>query len=540
MRIRGVQFPTEPKVSFYAPEDKSYNFELLKKIRQVLHMIKEIKNNNVEKGNELEKELKEIVGVKNENYYDQLNMGDKIDEMYERVSKIYNGQPLRSKIMEQIELNTEYFKNNLSSITVAEILKIIKSIDNNIGQLLELNDIVDMSKLFDEFRALCISIYYRKKDGNVQNDSVFQELIGDFNTKLALDTYISELKINDKEYKRIRANSDDIEYLENPEIWKIVSDHLGVPILAESEVVTEDNNNILADNHNTSLAIPNNQRRSLVYSILVAIQQNFINVISSLFKNSSEVDKSNTETLEFWKDLDFDRLISLVSDKFKIEFERERLEKEGIPERVQLPDTKIFKPSNEEIIYRLLEEAVNKKNGFEYIDKNGIYKNITKDAFYRCFFTSSGKTIETIIFKYKSCLMFPTLAYIYEIGRLIGTMNGLEKCIEELIKGKKIHFSEIARDDYGNKKPSAYSSIFKYAEKSWERVKDMLKSPAFLDTIGKAKIDREEYYNRILGNKVLNDNNKMGYLKVKSEDMIPVEIHELPENIPIKLDDHEH
>lgn len=136
--------------------------------------------------------------------------------------------------------------------------------------------------------------------------------------------------------------------------------------------------------------------------------------------------------------------------------------------------------------------------------------------------------------------MFPTLAYIYEIGRLIGTMNGLEKCIEELIKGKKIHFSEIARDDYGNKKPSAYSSIFKYAEKSWERVKDMLKSPAFLDTIGKAKIDREEYYNRILGNKVSNDNNKIGYLKVKSEDMIPVETHELPENIPIKLDDREH
>ena len=537
MRINGFQFTTEPKVSFYAPEDKSYNFELLKKIRQVLHMIKEIKNNNVEKGDELEKELKEIVGVKNETYYDQLNMGDKIDEMYERVSIIYNGQPLRSKIIEQIELNTEYFKNNLSSITVAEILKIIESIDNNIGQLLELNDIVDMSKLFDEFRALCISIYYRKKDGNVQNDSVFQELIGDFNTKLALDTYISELNINDKEYKRIRANSDDIEYLENPEIWKIVSDHLGVPILAESEVVTEDNNNILADNNNTSLAIPNNQRRSLVYSILVAIQQNFINVISSLFKNSSEVDKSNTETLEFWKDLDFDRLISLVSDKFKIEFERERLEKEGIPERVQLPDTKIFKPSNEEIIYKLLEEAVNKKNGFEYIDKNGIYKDITKDAFYRCFFTSSGKTIETIIFKYKSCLMFPTLTYIYEIGRLIGTMNGLDKCIEELIKGKKIHFSEIERDDYGNKKPSAYSSIFKYAEKSWERVKDKLKSPAFHDIIGKAEIDRKEHYNRILGK---DSKGLIGSLKVKPENMIHVGTLEPPENIPIKLDDHEH
>jgi len=282
MKIKGFQFPTEPKVSFYAPEDKSYNFELLKKIRQVLQMIKEIKTNNVEKGNELEKELKEIVGVKNENYYDQLNMGDKIDEMYERVSIIYNGQPLRSKIMEQIELNTEYLKNNLSSITVAEILKIIESIDNNIGQLLELNDIVDMSKLFDEFRALCISIYYRKKDGNVQNDSVFQELIGDFNTKLALDTYISELNINDKEYKRIRANSDDIEYLENPEIWKIVSDHLGVPILAESEVLTEDNN-ILADNNNTSLAIPNSQRRSLGEIIYAA----FVKFISLFQEHAS-------------------------------------------------------------------------------------------------------------------------------------------------------------------------------------------------------------------------------------------------------------
>ena len=27
MKIKGFQFPTEPKVSFYAPEDKSYNFD---------------------------------------------------------------------------------------------------------------------------------------------------------------------------------------------------------------------------------------------------------------------------------------------------------------------------------------------------------------------------------------------------------------------------------------------------------------------------------------------------------------------------------
>ena len=575
MKINGFQFPTEPKVSFYAPEDKSYNFELLKKIRQVLQMIKEIKTNNVEKGNELEKELKEIVGEKNTNYYDQLNMGDKIDEMYEKVSKIYNGQPLRSKIMEQIELNTEYFKNNPSSITVAEILKIIKSIDNNIGQLLELNDIVDMSKLFDEFRALCISIYYRKKDGNVQNDSVFQELIGDLNTKLALDTYISELNINDKEYKRIKANSDDLEYLENPEIWKIVSDHLGVPILAESEVVTEDNNNILADNNNTSLAIPNYQRRSLGYSILAAIQQiinRFIGHKSTenvaaieekadiaakpeaiqdqrpFLEQLIDIYKTNG-ALEFLKNLNNKLGEAVFSEDLYEKYEEKliMLENRKIPDGVSK-----FKITNPEDMWAAIFEIVSyedKANPDRIVfkDKNGKASCIMlKDE---PFVQSNGEIRQKVIYtldkqklefelilstKYEGLELQTVKRNIYwdiydvhglhflcEIDKLFGT-HCIDSYIEDLLLqiDKDIdgnYIKDLTRTKYGflptyRRAHAVFLTLLNRIPNIEKRRMDL-------------QIARNDYYKD-----ECNQKKKMSYLKVKPENMIHVGTLEPPEN----------
>lgn len=580
MRIKGIQFPTEPKVSFYAPEDKSYNFELLKKIRQVLQMIKEIKTNNVEKGNELEKELKEIVGVENENYYDQLNMGDKIDEMYERVSIIYNGQPLRSKIMEQIELNTDYLKNNLSSITVAEILKIIESIDNNIGQLLELNDIVDMSKLFDEFRALCISIYYRKKDGNVQNDSVFQELIGDFNTKLALATYISELNINDKEYKRIKANSDDIEYLENPEIWKIVSDHLGVPILAESEVLTEDNNNILADNNNTSLAIPNSQRRSLgeiIYAAFVKFISLFpghkstenVAVIEEKFNSVAkpeaiqdqrpvleqliDIYKTNG-ALEFLENLQ-DKLGEVkFSDDLYEKYEEKliMLENRKIPEGVSK-----FKITSSEDMWAALFEIVSYEDErnpdrIVFEDENGKASCIMLKG--EPFLQSNGEIRQKVIYTldeqklefelilFKKSIDFQKvkqhiywdiydvhgLHFLCEIDKLCGThcidryIDDLLNLIDKDIEGKVV--KDLDRTEHG------FILMYRYAHAVFLTLLDRI--PNIEKKRMDLKIARNAYYKDVCSQK----NMMKESLKVKPENRIPVSSKKPPNGCSIFLE----
>jgi len=494
-------------------------------------------------------------------------MGQILDEMYQRVVEIFNRDILISIIIEKINSNAEYFKENLSQITSEEILGIINSIENNIEQLSELNDIVLVSEKFNEFRAFCISIYYRKKDGNIQNDSSFQELIGNFDAKQGLDTYIQGLNIeNNKEYKRIMINSDDsFEYLLSTDIWEIVANYLDIPILGESEVVTEDNNNILADNNNTSLAIPNSQRRSLgeiIYAAFVKFISLFpghkstenVAVIEEKFNSVAkpeaiqdqrpvleqliDIYKTNG-ALEFLENLQ-DKLGEVkFSDDLYEKYEEKliMLENRKIPEGVSK-----FKITSSEDMWAALFEIVSYEDErnpdrIAFEDENGKASCIMLKG--EPFLQSNGEIRQKVIYTldeqklefelilFKKSIDFQKvkqhiywdiydvhgLHFLCEIDKLFGThcidryIDDLLNLIDKDIEGKVV--KDLDRTEHG------FILMYRYAHAVFLTLLDRI--PNIEKKRMDLKIARNAYYKDVCSQK-----NMRKSLKVKPENMIPV------------------
>ncbi len=280
-----------PKVSapFYAPINPEFTKkELIPTIQRIENYINKIKRYNPELGNELEENLKSLTSQKNQNLYEQMNMNDKLEGMLMRIDDIYNSRILKTKIIERIDANSDSFQENFMSTTPEIIIEILTSIKDDIEKVVELDDIKEVLEKFNEFRAFCIAIYFRKKDGNILNDEVFNKIIGDFNDRQGLDTYIQGLNIeNNKEYNRIMANSDEsFEYLNSPDIWRIMADYLKIPIQAPVEVIKKDENS-------TSLVVPNNHRKRLVNGIIYYLQLLFSNLFSVKNRQSEPTSKKD-------------------------------------------------------------------------------------------------------------------------------------------------------------------------------------------------------------------------------------------------------
>lgn len=374
------------EVPYYSPENSEYTKNVLNTtIQTIRNYIIRIKKYNPKLGNELENELNSLTSLKNKNLYEQMNMNDKLDNLLSRIIEIYNSRILRSRIIEKIYTSTESFKENFTQIAPKQLRDIINSIESDIENLVELDDIMYVSEQFNRFRALCISIYYRKKDGDIQHDDVFKELIGDFKKRQGLDTYIQGLNIEDnKEYKRIMVNSDEsFEYLYSPDIWRIMADYFDIPIQApQAEVVIENENS-------TSLTIPNEQHNNWLYRLFHNLALSINRIFSRSLHTTLAIEdtrtsavKDNRTLYEQLKDI-YDKngaeafLLKLSEFDFRnIGFPKEKREAylKRLDKLEKIPN-ELFTLNNDEDIWitcDIIADLLKKdENRFDFIDKDG-------------------------------------------------------------------------------------------------------------------------------------------------------------------------
>lgn len=274
--------------------------------------------------------------------------------------------------------------------------------------------------------------------------------------------------------------------MHNSKLWDIVAEYYHIIESAKGEVVTEDDNN-------TSLAIPNYQRMSLRHIILKGLLQ-LLNLLKGDKFTGKVVTIQETQTshqaLESLYDLDYMDMAQLISDKYKIEFEKSRLKNENR----DISDEDIYLPDGLEVLLHNIKQCkINgKKERISFNDLSGNCIVINR-KYYDTYTVSIGNEEINLNYAYNR-LKFSVLYYIKMIDDIYES-NFLYDCIKELIEHKR-----IAVDNPVFLVPEDFSVIYRDAYSKYKGIDRKCNSLVF-ENATRFETERKQYYENLRAKK---------------------------------------
>ena len=198
---RGIK--AEVSLDSKSPLIPAFRTELTTKTNEIQSAIAMIRRYDSKLADELEKELKDRTTIIL-NSDEQITHYANLDDLYKAVLEKYQNIVMKKKLKNAISSCKKRFENDFSNTTIKDIVDRVSGIREEINKFNEQDDDVsELSQKFAELKVLCIAMYYRKKDGNIQNDEIFKEFVGNSNEKYCLNIYILSMHFEkDRDYNR--------------------------------------------------------------------------------------------------------------------------------------------------------------------------------------------------------------------------------------------------------------------------------------------------------------------------------------------------
>lgn len=555
------------------------------------YYIEEIKKINPELAEKYYGEYKKIIENASSDLKIQQDVKNKLDDLIQELREFYNKNIFVSKYVGKINYTINAYKKNASQITIDEMLEKLDKYRMGIFKLIEYaSDRDDINKKFAELQAICMTIYYKYYKLE-ENQKYFKDIKPENTSEsICLINFLKSLEIDDSYFIYIIENIDIEEITKNADLfynaklWDIVADYYDIIELADAEVVTENQNNLV-------VAVPNKQTNSFAYKIISAFRY-FIglfrhNKAKPVIESAVIEEKPNSAesvaiedqrpvleqlidiykkngALEFldnlrtkWREVEF-------SDDLYENYEEKRnmLEGRGIPEGVEKfkitspeqmwatvckivsyedrrnPNKVVFEDENGKVACIMLK-------GEPFLQSNGEIRQkvmYTIDKQKLEFELILSKTSKNINHMVKHDMVYNifnvySLHFLCEIDKLFGT-HCIDRYIEDLLN---LIDKNLEVDLHGTVNCSIKINIYAFSL-------DFIVSDSTIHTRADLDSARFNYYKQAMDNyyqqemdnyfkHAYGQKEKMGYLKVKPEDMNPVKT---PEPLKNKPDDHEH
>ena len=544
------------------------------------YYIEEIKIINPELAKKYYEKYKKIIENASSDLKIQQDVKNKLDDLIQELREFYNKNIFVSKYVDKINYTINAYKKNASQITIDEMLEKLNRYRMGIFKLIEYaSDRDEINEKFAELQAICMTIYYKYYKSE-ENQNYFKDIKPENTSEsICLINYLNSLEIDDSYFIYIIENIDIEEITKNADLfynaklWDIVADYYDIIELADAEVVTENQNNLV-------VAVPNKQTNSFAYKIIAAFRY-FIGLFShnkaksviesAVIEEKADIVKpvaiedqrpvleqlidiyKKNGALEFLANLEtYWRLVGFSDDLYE-NYEEKMIMLEGrkIPEGVSK-----FKITSPEQMWAtvcdiVLDENIRNPDKVVFEDENGKASCIMLKG--EPFLQSNGEIRQKVMYtidkqklEFELILLSKTsknldlqdakwiidddvhmLHFLCEIDKLFGT-HCIDRYIEDLLKliDKNL---EVKVDLHGTMNYSIQMN--KYAEALRFRVYNR----SMEDIRRNLRIARRDYYKHVCSQKNMRES-----LKVKSEDMIPVKTLELLKNKQNKPDDHEH